>query len=269
VAAAAAPIGFDTALPVAREQTILRVMAVAAEAELDGDRLRAQGARFALAYGAHPRLALFAGLPFAEKRLSAATGTRSASGLGDLQLAARWTAWQEDTPGQTRRLAPLIRVTAPTGSDDRRDAEGTLPPPLQPGGGFWRAGAGLIGTWQTLDWQFDVQLVHERGFRDDGRRPGDLWRADGSFQQVLARIGEAGVPAFVYGVLEAGVQREARMRGGPAETGGTWSWIAPGLQWVTRRVVVEGQFEAPVNTSLRRQAPDPDWTVRGGVRVSF
>ena len=84
-------------------------------------------------------LALFGALPLVDKDLDLAAGGerigRRASGLGDLSLFGRYTLYQDDQPGRTFRLAPFLGVKAPTGSDDRSDSRGRLPPPVQPGSG--------------------------------------------------------------------------------------------------------------------------------------
>lgn len=59
--------------------------------------------------------------------------------------------------------------------------------------------------------------------------------------------------------------------GGRADdnSGGTTLFVAPGLQFVTRRWVLEGIVQIPVVQSLNGMALADDVTVRAGVRMNF
>lgn len=276
-----APISFNTALPVTQGQFVARAQLVVDQSGddpsgADRDR-RSTGAVAALGYGASGRLALFGVLPYLENELSLTSGagrvTRRASGLGDLTLFARYTAYQRDRPGQTLRLAPFVGLVAPTGEDDAADAAGQLPPAVQPGAGAWGGLAGAVLTYQTLGHQLDAQLQYRAQGEAHGFQPGNQWRLDGSLQyrlwpQALGR----GVPAYLYGVLEAGLVRqdEDELAGAnDPDSGGTQLFLTPGLQYVTVRWIVEAAVQLPVAQDLNGAGLESDYVVSGGVRCNF
>jgi len=280
-AAMAAPITFNTALPVAQGESIVRVQSKLLHAGDDptpADRqLEVWAFPIVGVYGVRPRLAAFAVLPILHKELDvslpAGRRSRSAAGIGDLRLFARYTLWQRDRPGSTLRIAPFAGVETPTGRDDATDDLGRLPRPLQPGSGSWDPFAGVVTTWQTLNWEFDAAATYQYNTQSDNFRFGDEIRLDASFQYRLwPRRLRTGVPAFVYGVLEGNlVQRAKNESAGidDPDSGGTTFYLAPGLQYVTRRMVVEAAIQLPVLQDLNGQALENDFIGTFSVRVNF
>jgi hypothetical protein len=164
-------------------------------------------------------------------------------------------------------------VKAPTGEDDARDRLGRLPPPLQPGSGSWDALGGAVLTYQTLDYQVDSQLSYRANREANGFQVGNLWQVDGSLQYRLlpSRLG-AGVPAFLYGVLEAKLLRAAKDRVGgvsDANSGGSTLFITPGLQYVTKKWILEAGVQIPVHQRLNGSALETDYVFTSGFRVNF
>lgn len=102
--AVAAPITFNTALPVASREGILRGQYVLVRATGDpaslGRRITVQAVPATLAYGVTPRLALFGILPYFDKslELDAPGGRieRGASGFGDLHYPTGVTVSPDD-----------------------------------------------------------------------------------------------------------------------------------------------------------------------------
>lgn len=269
----AAPIGLETALPVARGEYLVRIQFIDLErSAISGPaEVSAQAVVAAFGYGFSPRLAGFAVLPWLNKELKMPAVARRAEGVGDLILFARYTLHQDDAPGRTFRIAPVLGVTVPTGEDDDTDALGRPPRSLQTGSGSWAGFGGAVASWQTLDWQTDVQLQYRRHGTDEGYRPGDLLRLDGSLQyRVLPRALDAG-SGFTYAVLEAAWVREARetLGGIRTDTGGTQVLLAPGLQYVGRRSVWEAQWQFPVSENLRSGALRDDRLIRLSLRWTF
>ena len=77
---------------------------------------------------------------------------------------------------------------------------------------------------------------------------------------------------FLHGVLEANLvhRRQNRLRGAAvAASGGTNLFLAPGLQYVTRRWVAEAIIQLPVFQNLNGPALEDDFTVSGGFRINF
>lgn len=279
-----APITFNTALPVPEGEGIFRLQVKRFTSGDDptplGRELEVEALPLVLAWGATPRLALFAILPLLDKELTVETPggrrRRGDSGLADVTLLARYTVWQRDAKGSTWRLAPFAGVEAPTGRDDARDALGRLPRPLQLGSGSWDPVGGLILTRQTLAWQADAAVSYQDNRQADGFELGDEARLDISYQHRLwpRRLDAArrGVPAFFYGVLESNLvwQGEHRADGASDEgSGGTVWFLAPGVQYVTRRWVAEAAVQVPVAQDLGATELERDPIVTLSARVNF
>ncbi|WP_372834394.1 hypothetical protein, partial [Pontibacterium sp.] len=82
----------------------------------------------------------------------------------------------------------------------------------------------------------------------------------------------AGVPGFVYGVLELNVlEREKNRVSGVADSnsGGTSVFLSPGIQYVSKRWVWEAVLQAPVQQDLNGTALENDFILRAGFRHSF
>jgi len=279
--AAAAPISFNSALPVAEDEFIWRQQLHwlhADDAGRGADRsMRATAAISVLGYGVNHKLALFAALPYTDKALTMAGPDarirRDNRGVGDATAFARYTFWQRDAPARTLRLAGFGGVTVPTGEDDAQDRFGRLPSRLQDGSGAWNRLGGLVATYQTLDFELDGQLSYRDNRAANAFEAGDETGLDLSSQvRLWPRQLAGGVPGFLYGVLELnllhqGKDRRAGLR--DDDSGGNSAWISPGVQYVTRRWVLEALAQIPVSQRLHGTALRSDPTVTVGVRFVF
>lgn len=279
--AMSAPLTFNTALPVATGEFVYRGQVVLGRPGDDptgAGRERTEHAGIsALGYGITGRLALFGVLPYVNKALEepapGGRSTRDARGFGDLSLFARYTVLQRDAPGRTFRVAPFAGVELPTGNDGERDGSGRVPAPLQPGSGSVDAFGGVVATWQTLRYQLDTQLAYRRNGEGNGFRAGHSWRLDGSLQYRLwpRRLG-GGTPAFLYGVIEAGLAHRGRDAVGGVDdpdSGGVALTLTPGIQYVTRRWILEGGVGIPLLQNLNGATLESGPEVRVGFRVNF
>ena len=276
-----APVTINTALPVGGGEFVARGMVVVSQSGEDpGATDREHSATSlvtVLGYGVTHKLALFGVLPYVDKKLdfTEAGGriSRSASGLGDVSVFARYTLVQHDQPGRTFRIAPFAGVKAPTGDDDIRDIFGRLPPSVQPGSGAWDVFGGIVATYQTLALQTDGQVSYRVNNKANGFDPGDELRLDGSLQYRLwpRQLG-GGVPSFLYGVLETNLVHRGRNEvngDDDANSGGTTVFLSPGLQYVSKRWIVEGVVQFPVVQNLHGSALENDYVLRAGVRINF
>lgn len=156
-------------------------------------------------------------------------------------------------------VTPLLKTTVPVA-------------PL-PGSGSWDALGGVVLTWQTLDFQFDSQLSYKLNREANGLQAGKVATLDASLQYRLwPRSLGAGVPAFLYGVLEANLIHTAKNRSGGSSdpnSGGTALFITPGLQYVTRKWIVEAGVQLPVRQDLNGTALENDYVFSTGFRVNF
>ncbi len=281
VPAFAAPITLDTALPVAKGESLLRIQSIYMRSTRDPtsmDRsLSVWAFPFVVGYGVTEKLALFGIFPILDKKIDVTTPagriSRGDSGLGDSTFIARYTVWNQDRPGETMRIAPFIALKTPTGEDAKEDAFGHLPQPLQLGSGSWDPTAGIVGTWQTLNRQIDASASYAFKTEANNFRFGDVARLDVSYQHRLwpRELGE-GVPGFVYGVLESNFIWEDKSRVGDVrdnDSGGTTWYLTPGIEYVTKRLVVEAAVQMPAIQELNGNALKNDYIVILGIRGNF
>ena len=277
----AAPITFNTALPVAKGEFLIREQLIVNQSGDDpsgANRDRTETTAItALGYGIDRRWALFAILPFRNIDLDLDSGSqrvnRNNQGVGDLNIFARYTAYQKDQPGQTFRIAPFLGIKAPTGKNNVSDNLGPLPPPVQIGTGSWDFFGGVVLTWQTLKYQADAQLSYRINNENNGFEAGDIARLDGSFQYRVWRSNvSGGLPDYLYAVLEANLinQDENSVNGSDdPNTNGTRLFVSPGIQYVTKRWMAETVIQIPVNQNLNGTALENDYILRASFRFNI
>ena len=280
-AAVSAPITFNTALPVAKGEFVAREQWIINESGDDpsgADRDRTSRAVISvLGYGVNSKLAVFGVLPYLNNELKVSTGgqrvTRRATGFGDLTVFGRYTVHQKDQPGRTFRVAPFFGVKAPSGEDDETDALGRLPSSIQVGSGSWDPFVGVVATHQTLRYQVDSQFSYRANNKANNLDAGDVMRLDGSLQYRLRpRELTGGVPGFLYGVIEANlIHRDKNRVCGSTDpnSGGTTLFLTPGVQYITKRWIVEGAVQIPVSQDLNGTALENDFIARASVRFNF
>lgn len=276
-----APITFNTALPVHEGGLVWREQFIYDKNSRDPSPanrdVKVSGLVSVLGYGVTRDFALFGMLPYLDKRLdmdmSGQRVTRSDQGIGDLTLFGRYTAYQSDAPGRTFRVAPFLGVKAPTGRDNAQDGLGRLPSPIQLGTGSWDALGGVVATYQTLAYQIDSQLSYKANSEANGFRFGNVTELDASFQYRLwPQTLVGGVPAFLYGVLEANLVHAEKNRVGgirDPNSGGTTLFLSPGLQYVTKKWILEAGVQIPVAQDLNGTALKNDYILNAGFRINF
>tara|TARA_R110001599_G_scaffold326461_2_gene539040 strand:- start:5460 stop:6362 length:903 start_codon:yes stop_codon:yes gene_type:complete len=279
--ATAAPQTFNTALPVAEGEFVFREQFVYREATDDpspADRkLQVLGGVSVLGYGVTGDLAVFGVLPYLDKELDLSTPggrvTRNTSGIADARLFSRYTVYKDNAPGRTVRIAPFLGVEMPTGDDNDRDDLGRLPAPLQLGSGSWDGFGGITLTYQTLDFQIDAQASYTLNTEANNFEFGDEARLDTSLQyRVWPQELGAGTPGFLYAVLEGNfLYTDNNEMNGVKDpnSGGTSFFLSPGLQYVTKRWILEGIVQLPISQDLNGTALEDDFIVRAGFRINF
>lgn len=275
-----APITFNTALPVAKGEFVLREQLIVNQSGDDpsgANRDRSEiAAVTAMGYGIARRWAVFGVLPYRTIDLDLDSGgqriNRSNSGIGDLTVLARNTAHQKDQTGQTFRIAPFVGVKAPTGKDNASDSLGTLPSSVQVASGSWDLFGGVVLTYQTLDFQIDSQLSYRFNNEANGVEAGDIARLDGSLQYRLWHSEGMGIPDFLYGVIEANLIHQDKNKVAGVEdpdSNGTRLFLSPGIQYVTKRWIAEAVIQLPITQNLNGSALENDYISRISVRFNL
>jgi hypothetical protein len=282
VPAQAAPIDTNTALPVAKGEYVVREQGVLNNSGDDPSGANRDStvvlSATVLGYGVTSELAIFGVLPLVNKKLELTTPvgtrvTREAGGLGDMRFFGRYTIFKQDMQGQTFRIAPFAGVETPTGANSRRDALGKLPVTIQPGSGSWDPFGGLIVTYQTLQYEIDLQGSYQANTEADGFEFGDVARLDASLQYRLwpGELTET-TAAFLYGVTELNLIHSEKNRAKGIinpNSGGTTLWGLAGLQYVTPRNIIEAGIQVPLVQDLNGTALEREVIVRGGFRLNF
>lgn len=277
----AAPLTFNTALPISKDEWILReqylFMKNADDPTPMNRDMEVSGLMSMLGYGVTRDFAVIAVLPYTEKRLSMSSSgqeiNRSHSGFGDALFMGRYTAFEADAIGHTFRIAPFLVVKAPTGDDHASDRLGQLPPMLQPGSGSWDWQGGAVASYQSLDWEGDAQLAYQSNGTANSVRAGSVTRLDLSIERRLwpDRLGEA-IPSFLYAGLEANLTQVVNDRVSGVDdpnSGGTILFLTPTLQYVTRQWVLEAGVQVPVSQHLNGTALRNDGILTTGFRHNF
>ena len=277
----AAPVTFNTALPVAEGEAIIRIQSRYLRSTGDPTAMDRELSVWAVpivfAYGVTKDLTLFAVAPYLDKELELTTAsgrlTRGGSGLGDTTFIARYIVWKRDQPGETYRIAPFAVLKAPTGDDDTQDALGQLPRPLQLGSGSWDYTLGVVTTWQTLRRQVDGSASYRFNTKAEGFRFGDEARMELSYQhRLVPRKLASGLPDFLYGVVETSlIWRGKNEISGVVDkdSGGTTLYFTPAVQYVTTRMVVEAAIQLPVLQELNGNSLEKDFTGILSFRANF
>ncbi len=279
--AQAAPITFNTALPVASEEYLFREQLIVAQsghdpATTERDRTEVTAVSV-LGYGVTGKLAIFGVLPYRNIDFDLTSSgqriSRNNSGFGDATIFSRYTLYKQDGLGSNFRVAPFIGIKLATGDDDFRDSRGITPPLARIATGSTDVFAGVVATWQKLDYQVDAQLSYRKNGKGNSFEAGNVTRLDASLQYRLWHSDfSKGVPDYLYGVMELNAVHKGK--NGLAgvtnkNTGGTQLFITPGIQYVTKRWIAETAVQIPVSQNLNGTALETDYIYRASVRVNF
>jgi len=278
--AEAAPISFNTALPVHEGGMLFRGQGVWMRMHDDpspmGREMDVAAVPSVLVYGATSKLALMGVFPYLDKRLEVkSTGAvRRASGLGDVMTIGRYEVFARSSAGQTSRGAIFAGLKWPSGRSAESDALGVLPPSVQLGSGSYDPIFGTVWTGQWLAFQVDADVSYHRNTKADDFKFGDALEQNISLQYRLwpRVLGAEGLPSYLYGVLEADNVYQAKNEAGgvtDGDSGGYQLFLTPGLQWVARRTVFELAAQLPAVQSLNGVALKTDYRLIGSFRLWF
>jgi hypothetical protein len=189
--------------------------------------------------------------------------------LGDARVIGRYQFSPDADNHATWGVTAGLKL--PTGEFDKTNVEGTLAErTLQPGSGTTDL---LLGLYTN-----SLMLIGDRPARKflqahvqypanarNGFRPGNIYGLDtGVTYQMLSAW---------YGMLQLNGQIKDRDRGPaaePAESGGSFVWLSPGLSYAaTRRVRAYGFVQLPFYQRVNGMQLTASWTASLGVTTSF
>ncbi len=196
------------------------------------DRLTQWSYRLNAAYRPLDRLSIAATLPVVSKSIrtvggGASTPASDATGLGDVELAARWTLWRRVHfgLGRVQEIAVSAGTSMPTGPNDVRSGGERIDEHGQPGTGAWGPFAGVHYRLEQGSW-LGFGSVSGRAHSEKGYGYGYgsalLWSVHGQYFPVKRVALDLGVD----GRWAAADEDSGRT---VANTGGTLLSAAPGV----------------------------------------
>ena len=259
----AAPITFSTALPISKDQLILREQLISNKLADNQVRRTDQSLVSTLAYGVSAKFAAFTEIPLTRIELNTQNSNQSTSGIGDIRLFGRYTAFSIDSPGKTFRLAPFFGLELATGRNNDNQ-------PLSLGSGSYDFFAGTVATYATTNWAIDTQVSYQKNGTSDGLNLGDSARFDSSLQyRLIPSKLTIDTTHFINGVIELNIihQKSSSLHGRENINSSTHAFIAPGLQYISSKWIAEASLQIPLKNN--GSTLETDYSARIGIRTSF
>lgn len=278
------PINNNTALTIAKGEILIREQLRFAKLRRDPSPLNRTINIFSLPsvllYGITQKLAIFGIYPLLQKKLRLDTPegriTRKTTGFGDLTILGKYRFFTYDKPVETYRASLIAGIKFPTGNSQKKDAFGEIPRPIQLGTGSWDFFGGGVFTWQTIKQELDIAVLYKTKTKARGFRFGDSFFHDISYQLRIHpwEFPEEmkTVPSFLNIVIEANgifIRKNKDQNVTIQDSGGYILFISPGLQYVTKRFIIETSIQLPAIQRLNGQQPKIRYVLVGGFRVLF
>ena len=195
--------------------------------------------------------------------LNTADSTLSESGIGDVRLSGRYTAFNIDAPGKTIRLAPFFGVELATGKHNINQA-------LNLGSGSYDFFVGVVATYATTNWMTDTQFSYQKNGGSNDIDIGDSFHIDSSLQyRIIPKALTINTKSFVNAVVELNIinQQETTQNSIKNNNASTQVLIAPGLQYISQRWIAETSLQIPLNSD--DSTLQTDYIARIGIRANF
>ncbi|HET6438921.1 MAG TPA: TonB-dependent receptor [Anaeromyxobacter sp.] len=188
-------------------------------------------------------LSLSLTVPLVSKAIRTVGGGTSVSdssltGLGDLEIGARYALWTSITIGARRvqEFAISAGSALPTGNHSARDSQGNLVDPHgQLGTGGWGPFAGIHYRFEQGDWMgfasLSYRLRTEATYFDESKyKFGDaaLWSVHGQYRPTSKLALDLGVDGR-YAVADRAVDPDGTVTARVENTGGTLLSLSPGV----------------------------------------
>jgi len=272
----AAPINSNVALPVRKGGFVFRSQVRWLRATDDptpsDKEVNVVAIPNVLVYGATPDLALFAIFPYFFRNVEltdTSSGKRidkNDNGIGDLTLIARYTVYARDYPSGTARFAPLAGIKLPTGNDD-------LEPITTDSIDFQLGGVATV-TWDIGRHEIDADVIYRIKTEAENFEKGDdlVYDLAYEFRVYPWTLPNVGVPNFIYLVAEANgiFSQKGKLNGMTIDdSGGNIIFLSPGIQFATKRYILEASIQLPIIQDLNGNQVETDFVLTAGFRVNL
>ena len=257
----AVPITFNSALPVSKNEWIVRGLVTIDQSSSSNIDSQVDSLVSVLGYGINSKWSVFGVLPISDVSLSIGGQEQSESAIGDIELFGRYEVLRIDKLGSTHRLASFAGIRLSTGesgvtSDGTTDLFG-----------------GLTYTSANINRSFSAQIRYDLNSDNNQFSAGDSINGDLSWQRRISpKKITASTQGFWFAALEANLNYSGRNRIAEqldSNSGGFTTSISPGIQYVTRRWAAEMAIRIPLIRDLNGAALEPDYTIFTGLRANF
>ncbi len=255
--------------------TVVRGLGVYTRLSQGENRLTVWQAPLLALYSPRRDLNVAMSLPYVSKELTREDGRRrGAEGLGDASLFALYRFFRQDRPQGTIEATVLGGLKLPTGASERSDAQGRLPPALQPGTGSVDGLVGLSLGSISRRWGLYLGTLGKVNTEADAFKAGDTISYNLAVQYQLfpdwptPELSQLNLSLELVGITAT---RDTVQGASVPESGGTEFFLAPGLQYfLGPQWVIETAVEIPISRGLERSLGlKPDVIVIWGFRGVF
>jgi len=254
----AAPITFNTALPVSKNELIFREQFILSNSSSSETYIQRSSLISSIALGLNSSTALFVSLPLTYTSIDSPNKNTSSKGIGDIRITSRYTSYREDKAGKTFRIAPIFGVELASSQVDFENSTNDI---------F----TGIVLTYANTNRSIDGQISYHLNGSNGETKLGNAINFDASLQyRLLPKTFTANTSAFLNGSIEVNIIKQNQNRiakNSRVNSGGTSFFLSPGLQYITQHWIIEGNIQIPL---INNDNPiENNYSARFGVRVNI
>jgi len=252
--ARAAGINTNVALTPPKGGSIFRLQWFYTEADAPGavEQINASGLTGTYVYGLREDLSLFLTAPYLNRQVDLVDARlgrieEAHDGIGDLTVLAKYRFWRRDPrPQETLRWAAIGGMSIRSGdSDFTTDSYDPI--------------VGTVFTWQRDRGWLDADLIYRFGTGHDDFRD-DTLRYDVAYSYRL-------FPALYEPENAWELDAVAELNGRYVTDGSHKVFLSPGIQFITKRWILETSVQLPVIQEL--DGPETDYRFVIGLRFQW
>lgn len=227
-------------------------------------------------YGLLPDVDLHVRIPYFDQTIKESFAGDSIehpmSGLGEMEVGAKWRFRQGFSAGRKDELALILSVKLPTGDENQRDAAGAvITPHLQPNSGNWGAGLGLAANRHTRNggyWASGMVTAETASSRYHRGWMLELHGSAGWRLRPLKRVDQTDWMGIV-GLHFHQMGKDKELGQTLSDSGGNILSAELGLLGSKRTKGARLGILIPLNTNLGLSHAPPRYEVQASLRASF